>query len=143
MELVRYNHPTSLATLFDDLFENSFGWSNREISNNVYPSVDIEEHEDHYALKADLPGLNKKDIAIRVENGTLTLSGEKKHESKKKEKDTYSYYERSFGRFERSFALPDNVDAEHIDAHYKDGVLEVDLKKKPESKPKAIEVKVG
>ncbi|MBD3319711.1 MAG: Hsp20 family protein [Chitinivibrionales bacterium] len=146
MELVRYNRPTTLASLFDevgDLFNGSFGWSNRELSNRLYPSVDIEEHDDHYSLKADLPGLDKKDIAIKVENGTLSISGEKKHESTRKEKEKYSYFERSFGRFERSFALPEHIDPEHIDARYKDGVLEVDLKKKPESKPKAIEVKVG
>jgi HSP20 family protein len=145
MEIMKYERPVSLATLFDeldDVFNAPFSWTSRTESPAITPRVDIAEEEDRYHLKADLPGIDKKDIEVKIENGVLTISGERKSETRKDEKGRYSYYERSYGKFSRSFGLPEHVDTSTIDAHYKDGVLEVNLKKLPQAKPKAIEVKV-
>jgi HSP20 family protein len=143
MELIKYERPVSLATLFDeleDVFSTPFGWTNPE--TRIAPKVDISEEHDRYLVKADIPGMDKKDIEVKIENGVLTISGERKSETKKQEQGQYAYYERSFGSFNRSFKLPEHIDNEAIEAHYNNGVLEVALKKKPEAKPKAIEVKI-
>lgn len=143
--LVRFNNPAlTLTDWFDDLLDTSFfSGSNRNISNTIWPKVDIIESDNEYKVHADLPGLEKKDINITIENGVLSISGEKKEEKKDKKDGRYSYYERSYGRFCRSFNLPDHVDADHVDASYKDGVLELTIKKTEKAKPKAIEVKVN
>jgi HSP20 family protein len=144
MSLIRYE-AAPITTLFDDLdglFSNGFDWTGRELAGSLYPNVDITESETGYAIKADLPGLAKEDIKVSIENGVLSISGEKKREVEKKEKDNYYHFERSYGRFCRSFTLPTHVDGKNIEAKYNNGVLEVHLKKTEESRPKAIEVKV-
>lgn len=144
MSLIRYE-PAPIATLFDqldNLVSGGFNWSGRELAGSLYPRVDITESETGYTIKADLPGLSKEDIKVNVADGTLSISGEKKHEVEKKEKDRYYHFERSYGRFTRSFSLPAHVDGKNVEAKYANGVLEVHLKKTEESKPKAIEVKV-
>jgi HSP20 family protein len=105
------------------------------------PSVDVYQTEDKIVVKADVPGLEKKDFDISVVNSHLTIKGERKHEDEVKE-ENYHRIERAYGAFERTFALPATVDAEKIQAEYKDGVLEVTLPKKEEAKPKQIAVKV-
>ena len=107
-----------------------------------HPNVDVYETEDSYVLKADLPGVNKKDIKIDVNDNTLTFKGERKFEEKT-EKDNYVRVERSYGSFTKSFTLSDNVDTENIKASYKDGVLEITLAKKEEAKPKEIDIEVN
>ena len=104
-----------------------------------FPPVDIVEQEDQLVLKAEIPGVDKDAIDIRVENGTFTLRGEKKQE---KEVDSESAYrvERFYGAFSRSFVLPTTIDADRIKATYKDGVLEVTLPKAAEAKPRKIKV---
>ena len=101
--------------------------------------MDIVEQEDQLVLKAEIPGVDKDAIDIRVENGTFTLRGEKKQE---KEVDSESAYrvERFYGAFSRSFVLPTTIDADRIKATYKDGVLEVTLPKAAEAKPRKIKV---
>jgi len=144
MSLIRYE-AAPIATLFDDLdglFSTGFDWTGRELAGSLYPNVDITESEAGYAIMADLPGLAKEDIKVSVENGVLSISGEKKREVEKKEKNNYYHFERSYGRFCRSFTLPTYVDGKSIEAKYNNGVLEVHLKKTEASKPKAIEVKV-
>jgi len=94
-----------------------------------------------YLIKTDLPGLTKEDINVNIEDGIMTISGEKKRETEKKDKH-YSRYERSYGKFSRSFSLPNNVDSKKVEAKYHNGVLEVTLIKTEESKPRGIEVKV-
>jgi len=144
MALIRYQ-AAPVATLFDELdnmFSSGFDWTGRELAGRLYPPVDITESETGYSIKADLPGLSKEDIKVNVADGTLSITGEKKHEVEKKEKDRYYHFERSYGRFIRSFSLPSHVDGKNIEAKYANGVLEVHLKKTEESKPKAIEVKV-
>jgi len=106
------------------------------------PSVDIFETENELVLKADVPGIDLKDIDIQLENGTLTLKGERKFE---KDEHTKGFHrtERSYGSFARYFTVPDTVDTEHVRAEYHNGVLTVTLPKKEIAKPKAIKVQVS
>ncbi|MCA9809760.1 MAG: Hsp20/alpha crystallin family protein [Candidatus Dadabacteria bacterium] len=113
-----------------------------EAEGTWHPSVDISENENAFVLKAELPGVNREDINIDINNKTLTLKGEKKFEEKT-EKENYVRVERSYGSFSRTFALSDKVDTENVKASYKDGVLEVTLPKKEEVKPKEIKVEVN
>ena len=106
------------------------------------PGVDIVENENELVLKADVPGIELKDIDIRMENGTLTIKGERKFEKEEKAA-SYHRVERSYGTFARTFALPDSVDAEKVGAAYKDGVLTVTLPKKEVAKPRSIKVSVN
>jgi len=107
------------------------------------PSVDIEEEEDKYLIKADLPGVDKKDIDVKLENGVLSIRGEKQT-AKETGKGTKRHRtERFHGTFARSFTLPDAVKAEKVDASYKDGVLSLTIPKAEEAKPKSIDIKVS
>jgi HSP20 family protein len=145
MSLIRYE-ASPMTTLFDELdslLGTHFDWTGRNLTGTVYPHVDITESNNEFLISADLPGLTKDDIKVSVENDVLSINGEKKRESEKREKDRYYHYERSFGQFSRSFSLPSNVDSKHIDAKYNNGVLEIRLKKVEEAKPKAIEVNVS
>jgi HSP20 family protein len=107
-------------------------------NSSFYPSVDIAEDDKKIVLKTDLPGVEEKDIEVTVDDGTLTLSGERKFEKETKE-ENFHRVERRFGSFSRSFALPENVDADNVSASYKKGVLEVTLPK-TESKEKKVKV---
>ncbi|MBD3418526.1 MAG: Hsp20 family protein [Chitinivibrionales bacterium] len=141
--LTAYRPTNALSRRLDDLLGDSgFESSNRAISATNWPKVDIAESENGYKISADLPGLDKKDVTVTVEDGVLTIEGEKQSEHEKKEKGRYYHLERSYGKFSRSFSLPENVDAEKINAKFAHGVLELELTKRPEAKPKAIEVKV-
>ena len=106
------------------------------------PAVDILENEQSLVLKADIPGMTENEIGISIENGTLTLKGERKFE-KQEDKAGYHRIERSYGTFARSFLLPDSVDAEHVAADYKNGLLTVTIPKKEVAKPRKIEVNVS
>lgn len=107
------------------------------------PAVDIYENGKHeIVIKAELPGLKREDIDIRVENSTLTLRGERKHESEVKQ-ENYHRVERAYGAFSRSFSLPSTVDAEKVSAAFADGVLTITLPMREEAKPRQIEVKVN
>ena len=105
------------------------------------PAVDILETENELILKADLPDVDMKDISVEIENGTLTLKGERKFESEEKAQG-YHRIERSYGSFARYFTVPDTVDAEKVKADYRKGVLSVNLPKKEIAKPKSIRVEV-
>ena len=109
--------------------------------STLYPVVNVEETENEYLISAELPGMEKKDITISIENDVLSISGEKKGESKTENKN-FHRFERSYGKFYRSFELPHSIDREKIDASYKNGVLNISLPKAEEAKPKQIEVKV-
>lgn len=106
------------------------------------PAVDIMETENELVLKADIPGVELKDIDIQLENGTLTLKGERKYERDEKNKG-FHRMERSYGSFVRYFTVPDTVDAEHVHASYEAGVLTVTLPKKEIAKPKTIKVQIS
>ena len=105
------------------------------------PAVDIYEHEGNLVLKAELPGIDPKDVDVRVENNVLTLRGERKFESEVK-REQYHRVERAYGTFSRSFTLPNVVDTEKIKAEFKDGVLRVTLPQREEAKPKQISIAV-
>ena len=106
------------------------------------PAVDIYEDSKKVVLKFEVPGLDEKDLDVRVENNTLTVKGERKFEKEEKE-ENFHRIERRFGSFYRAFTLPSTVDQEHINANYKNGVLALELSKKPEAQPKQIKVNVG
>jgi HSP20 family protein len=116
----------------------------RELARADMPAVDITESEKAYEVTADLPGMDEKNIEVKVANGNLTIKGEKQEEKEEKKKDYY-LHERSFGSFERSFPLPDGVDKDKIEASFKKGVLTVTLPKTPEAQKaeKKITVKAA
>lgn len=106
------------------------------------PAVDIYETENELVVKADLPEVDMNDIEIKIENGTLSLRGERKFEKNEKQKG-FHRIERSYGSFVRYFTLPDTVDTEHVQAGFKNGVLTITLPKKEVAKPKTIKVQVN
>jgi HSP20 family protein len=106
------------------------------------PPMDLMEAEDHYVLRADLPGLGEDDVAIEVQDGTLTISGERSAEHERREQGWFRV-ERSFGRFSRSLALPDGVDAEGVTAEFDRGVLTVRVPKPEQRKPRRVEIKAA
>ena len=106
------------------------------------PSVDISETENEYQIKAEIPDVKKEDVKVTLEDGVLTIQGERKHEKEERGKK-YHRIERSYGSFVRTFSLPDVIDDEKVKAEFKDGVLNLHLPKSEKAKPKAIEVKVA
>ena len=124
--------------LFDDAGR---GWRNDEpaATTSWSPSVDIFETEGEIVVKAELPGMDRKDITLHLENNVLTLRGDRKFEKETKE-ENYHRIERSYGNFSRSFSIPATVDAETIRADYKDGVLKIVLPKKEQARPKQIKI---
>jgi len=131
--------------LFDRWFEEPYGidrfFEEELTSSRWYPAVDIQEKDGKYILKAELPGMKKDDIHVDIENGVLSIKGERKLEDEEK-KENYHRIERVYGTFRRSFRLPENVKEDQIKAKYKDGILEITLPIKEEAKPKAIPVSV-
>ncbi len=107
------------------------------------PSVDIEEEEGKYLIKADLPGVDKKDIDIKLENGVISIRGEKQTEKETGSGTKKHRTERFYGTFARSFTLPEAVKADEVDASYRDGVLYLTIPKAEEVKPKSIDIKVN
>ena len=105
------------------------------------PLVDITEDEKEYLVKTDLPEMKKEDVKIVVENGILTISGERKNEKEEKNKK-FHRIERSYGSFERTFTMPEDAQADKVKAEFKEGVLRVHLPKNPAALPKKIDVKV-
>ncbi|SRR5581483_1868278 len=112
------------------------------ITTSFAPPVDIYEDEHIIALKMEVPGIDEKDIDVRIEGNTLTVHGERKFEKDEKE-ENYRRIERQYGSFTRSFTLPGSVDPSQASAHYDKGVLKVNLVKKAEAKPKQIKVNIG
>ncbi|MGZ4987793.1 MAG: Hsp20/alpha crystallin family protein [Limisphaerales bacterium] len=106
------------------------------------PSVDIIEDEKEWLIKADLPEVKKEDVKVSVENGALSITGERKLEKEEKDKK-YHRVERAYGKFVRTFTLPEGADGTKVAADFKDGVLKVHLPKSEKAKAKAIEVKVA
>jgi HSP20 family protein len=106
------------------------------------PAVDIYEDSKKVVLKLEVPGIEEKDLDVRIENHTLTVKGERKFEREEKE-ENFHRIERRYGSFYRAFTVPSTVDTENVDAKYEAGVLKLELKKKPEAQPKQIKVTVG
>jgi HSP20 family protein len=106
------------------------------------PMVDVYEDQHDIVLTAELPGIDQDDLNITVENGVLTLSGERKMENEEK-RENFQRIERSYGRFTRSFTLPPTVDEDEVKAEFANGVLKISLGKREEAKPKQVKVEVG
>ncbi|MFC1584304.1 Hsp20/alpha crystallin family protein [Fibrobacterota bacterium] len=136
MTLTTYrNHPVLWHDLWDEFFAQPY-IENREIS----PRVEITEGESNYNLRFELPGVDKKDLKVEVDNGVLTVSAKK--EAKKEEKSKGRYLnEISYGEYKRSFRLNEEIEAENIKANFENGVLRLELAKKEKAKPKQITVK--
>jgi len=129
-----------ISTFFDDFF-NDFPPAMRRSGENWMPSVDIMEKDGEMILRCEIPGMNEKDIDLKIEGNVLTLKGEKKQENENKG-DNYHRVESYYGVFARSFTLPQTVDTEKIRADYKNGVLTVTIPQKPEVRPREIPVNV-
>jgi len=130
--------------LFDEAFRGATRQSGDEEEWSLgswAPAVDIFEQDGDIVLKAELPGVDPKDVDVRVENNVLTLRGERKLDNEV-QKENYHRVERAYGSFSRSFTLPSVVDTEKIKADYRDGVLRVNLPKREEAKPKQISISV-
>jgi len=149
--LTRWEPVREFSTLEDRLnrmnrlFRESFSPESPEealITSSFAPPMDIYEDEHNITLKMEVPGIDEKDIDVRVEGNTLTVHGERKFEKEEKE-ENYRRVERQYGSFTRSFTLPSSVDPSQVSANYDKGVLKISLAKKAEAKPKQIKVNVG
>jgi HSP20 family protein len=145
MAIIKWDPFKDLATLrerLDRVFEEPFPrWDkDRELfSADWSPSVDIHETEKALTITAEVPGLDDKDIEVEIEGHQLILKGKKEFEKETKKED-YHRIERSYGSFCRSFALPDYVDVDKVEAHHEKGLLKITLPKKPELKPKKVKI---
>jgi HSP20 family protein len=146
--LTRFEPFREISTLQDRmnrLFRDTYSGEGRDESlttSSFAPAVDVYEDEHKVTLKIEVPGIDEKDIDVRVENDTLTVHGERKIEKEEKE-ENYRRVERQYGSFTRTFTLPQTVDTENVSANYDKGVLKISLPKKAEAKPKQIKVNVG
>lgn len=111
-----------------------------QVTRTFIPSFDVKEEHDRYTLIADVPGVKEEDVDISLHNNVLTISGSRQAEERK-ENETYYLYERQYGTFSRSFSLPDEADGNQVEAHLSNGVLQVSIGKKAESKPRKIGLK--
>ena len=148
MAIVRWEPFSNLMTAqreFDRLFKDAFSpfHSEGELSTRTWaPPVDIYETENDIVLKAELPGVDSKDVEVKVEDNTLYLKGERKFEKEVKN-ESYHRVERSYGAFARSFSLPNSISAEKVKAEFKDGLLTLTLPKREEAKPRTIKIDVS
>jgi HSP20 family protein len=145
MAIIRWDPFRDLVTIrekMNRLFEDAVTARGEEkdmISSSWAPAIDIYETENELVLSAEVPGIDEKDIEIRIEDGTLSLRGERKFE-KETRQENYHRIERAYGAFSRSFSLPAYVDQEKIQAEHADGVLKIHMPKKSESKPKTVKI---
>lgn len=144
--ITRWDRSRELSTLQDRLnrlFHGSYPGSDEPLTASTFaPAVDVYEDEHQVSLKLEVPGVDEKDLDIRVENNTLTVTGERKFEKDEKE-ENFRRIERQYGSFTRTFTLPTTVDAEQVKASYDKGILKIALPKKAEAKPKQIKINVG
>ena len=143
-----FNEFTSLQDRFNQLLNQPFfrgmapSGEQSLTAPNFVPAVNVYEDEHTINIEADLPGIQEKDIDLSLENNVLTISGERKLENEEK-KENFHRIERSYGRFTRSFTLPNTVDTENVNASFDSGVLKIALNKREEAKPKQIKIGVG
>lgn len=147
MAIVRWRPFRDVVSIQDEmnrLFDDFFGRpvARTDWTEGVWnPSVDVSEDKDNVILRAEMPGMTKEDVRISIQDGVLTLRGEKKQEKEEKDKN-YHRIERSYGSFCRSFQLPTSVKSDKVKATYKDGVLSITLPKTEEVKPKEIPISI-
>jgi len=145
MAIIRWDPYRDLVTLRDRmnrLFEDVSGPRSEEkdvLGSSWAPSVDIYENENEVVLAAEIPGVDEKDVEIKVEDNNLTLRGERKFEKETKE-ENYHRIERSYGSFFRSFALPSYIDQDRIEAEHENGVLKIRMPKRSELKPRKVKI---
>ncbi|HHZ88968.1 TPA: Hsp20/alpha crystallin family protein [Candidatus Poribacteria bacterium] len=143
MSKLTHYKPFSAFSLFDNELNNFFNQlSNHRSDTKWIPAVDVIEADDHFELRAEIPGVSQEDVKIAIEDNVLTISGEKNVETKDEDYNCHRI-ERSSGKFERSFQLPKTVETDKTQADYKAGILTISLPKVEETKPKEIEIKVG
>ena len=140
MSLVKWD-PFRELNAFNERLGTFLGrnWESPPSMSAWNPSVDVFENDNDVVFKAELPGMNAKDIEVKLENNVLMIKGERRFEKETDEKN-YHRIEREYGTFSRSFALPTAVNADNVTAEYKDGILKVTLPKKEEIKPKPIKI---
>jgi HSP20 family protein len=143
--MTRYNPLNDFRTLQARLFEPFFGRFNflddALSASNWAPPVDVAEENDKILVKVEVPGMEEKDLKVTFEDGLLTVTGERQFE--RKDERSYHRIERAYGSFTRTFSLPRSVDAGAIVANYRNGVLEIEIPKKEEAKPKQIAINVN
>jgi HSP20 family protein len=146
MELIRWaphrntwRMNNRMNRIFDDFFAPTLGTDDELVVRNWNPTADVYEEDTKYVIKAELPGIDKKDIHIDFENNVLILKGERTEDKEVKE-DNYYRKEMAYGEFQRSFALPEGVEADNIKADYKDGVLKITIPKPEAKQPKTITI---
>ena len=148
MAIVRWEPFNNLLTAqrdFDRLFKEAFNpfVSEGDLSTRTWaPPVDIYENENDIVLKAELPGIEPKDVEVKVEDNTLYLKGERKFEKEVKN-ESYHRVERSYGSFARSFSLPNSISTDKVKAEFKDGLLTLTLPKREEAKPRTVKIDVS
>jgi HSP20 family protein len=147
----RYVDPFSamraeMDRVFDSFLGSGFGrfplFSRGNDSDTVVPSIDVRESETELVVEAELPGMDEKDVSVTLNNGVLTLKGEKKSEREEK-KDDYHVMERSYGSFQRSFRVADTIDADKVKATFDKGVLKVTMPKRPEAVKAEKKIPIG
>lgn len=128
--------------LFGDFFETPTSGNGRAAMRRWIPAMDLVETEEHFVLRADLPGLSEQDVSVELEDNVLTLSGERRAEHEENQQGYYRI-ERATGAFSRSLTLPEGVEAEGIEARFDNGVLEVRIPKPAQRKPQRVAISVG
>ncbi len=135
------NTDLTLSSLFDDFFEMAPA---EVIGYELFPKVDVNEDEKAVHVKAEMPGLEEKDIEVTLKDRMLTIAGEKKEEkTEENKKSNYRYCERRFGSFSRTIELPEGINIEAVNASYKNGILEIELPKSEAAQPKKINIAVN
>ncbi len=151
MALIRWEPVRELHTMQNEMnrlfntFFDSPSPSNgggQTVARRWIPAMDVVETQDHFVLRADLPGLSENDVKIELEDNVLTVSGERKSEHEQ-QSEGYFRVERSFGAFSRSLTLPEGVDADGIEASFNNGVLEVRIPKPEQHKPRKVQISLG
>ena len=142
MTLIKYNRPgrNLVGRQFSDIMDEFFNEAVATRGSSFTPDINISETDNKLSIEVEIPGMKKEAINIGVENGALTISGERNNRNEE-EGRKYHRVETHYGTFERSFQLPDNVDTESIEATYADGILQIDITKKEEKVKKQIEIK--
>lgn len=137
-----FREVVALQNRVNSLFRDMSEGDDPVAAASFVPAVDIYEDPQKVVLKLEVPGVEQKDLDVRVENHTLTVKGERKFEAEEQEKN-FHRIERRYGSFFRAFTLPTSVDTENVAASYNAGVLKLELKKKPEAQPKQIQINVA
>jgi HSP20 family protein len=145
MDLIKWNNFDDTFPQLPSIFGDFFGresYGRNPLTGISLPAVNIKEDNDKFLVTLAIPGVKKEDCKVTIENGMLTVSSVKKNE-RNETKDSYSRHEYNFASFSRSFSLPENVDADSIQAKHEDGELKIELHKKEKSLPASKEIEIG